>query len=162
MKRVQKVMGGLVVAAVYTFVWSQCILFVLSKQAKVCSILDKPHPEGICGSQLDDVLETLCVFGTAHRKFFKRSIVESLPLTEVIGDINAKQFYDLYKSNALDSKDVVTVPATDFALSKKEAVSFFNKRRGVFDTGIVCECCKNICSISELNMYCQKRPMLGR
>ncbi|WAQ93708.1 MPI1-like protein [Mya arenaria] len=124
-------MGNIVLGAVYIFVWSHCVVFVISKGiTRRCTVHDKPHSGGICGSHLDEALDALCRF-----------------------DMSAKDFYALYKTSAQNTIQ----PLSDVVMSKNDAVSFFNdKRGGLFNSGIVCECCQNQCQIRELQMYCLK------
>ncbi|XP_052812130.1 molluscan insulin-related peptide 1-like [Mya arenaria] len=152
MKSARSMMGNIVLGAVYIFVWSHCVVFVISKGiTRRCTVHDKPHSGGICGSHLDEALDALCRFGFAQRKSFIKRSLQQMPPDFL--DMSAKDFYALYKTSAQNTIQ----PLSDVVMSKNDAVSFFNdKRGGLFNSGIVCECCQNQCQIRELQMYCLK------
>lgn len=94
-----------------------------------CSLFN--HRKGVCGSQLDELLESMCIFGYNWQGRRRR---EAEPDT----------------SGSLQN---ILIP-------QSEANSYLGreKRSAFMFQGIVCECCINSCSVSELRSYCRNEP----
>ncbi|XP_052791876.1 insulin-like [Mya arenaria] len=95
-----------------------------------CTPLNKPHPDGLCGRNLDSVLSLFCVNGynQSPSMFRKRRSIE---------DIRS-----------------VLLPRSD-----ANSYLGMERRSGYYWQGIVCECCYHQCELSELNSYCNPGPV---
>ncbi|XP_059169820.1 molluscan insulin-related peptide 3-like [Physella acuta] len=108
-----------VLASVLIFLLAFNVCGVLA-QDRPCSYHDRPHPRGLCGSNLANTVQLLC----------ESRGLRSKRDAEKDGD---------------DKFDVMT-------LTKKSALTYLGKRE--YTANIVCECCYNRCSQSEMLAYC--------
>lgn len=60
---------------------------------------------------------------------------------------------ELYKQQNEVSDE--TSPLSDVLLKRDQATSFLEKRNSYFTSGISCECCYHMCSVSEMRGYCR-------
>ena len=68
----------------------------------------------------------------------------------------AKEYYDKYVGGGSSNEaQDYGQPLSAALIGKTDALGFLDKR-GIFTSGIVCECCQNQCHISELQSYCKK------
>ncbi|KAL5010790.1 hypothetical protein ScPMuIL_013095 [Solemya velum] len=91
-----------------------------------------PHAQGLCGSQITEIVKLVC--GT--RGYNERPVKRSEDEEEI------------------DRVDQLK----DIIMGKTEAFSYLQKRSDYQKKGIVCECCYNQCSILELQQYCNSSP----
>ncbi|KAL3881616.1 hypothetical protein ACJMK2_028032 [Sinanodonta woodiana] len=113
-----------------------CLLLVpvLCGLERTCTPLIKqkgPHPQGACGSQLTNLVHTICEMFSG---FKKRS-------------------YDADTTAVQGLGPPVFLPEQRF-IDKKSALDFLAKRTAYEEKGIVCECCYHRCSLMELAQYC--------
>nr|ALJ03494.1 insulin-like peptide 2 [Sinonovacula constricta] len=93
-----------------------------------------PHPAGLCGRRIDEMLQFLCYDGYNESPYSrKKRDTEEKPHQSELGSL---------------------------LIPREEANSYLVKRSDYFERGIVCECCYHHCSIMELFSYCRNGPGL--
>jgi len=104
--------------------------FTLAGLERRCNYLDRrPHPNGVCGSNLNALISTLCsaFSGGGDRSSY------------------------LAKRDA--EKSEIDENMRGIMLSKKDAFSYLAKRE-LSGQNIVCECCYHQCNYYEMLQYC--------
>ncbi|KAL4232116.1 hypothetical protein ACF0H5_009691 [Mactra antiquata] len=97
----------------------------------------RPHPNGVCGSRIDEILSMLCADG--------------------YNEYPAAPSFDFRRKRNVDESEEKSM-LHGFLIRRGQANSFLSKRSSYFQRGIVCECCYNSCSIMELFSYCRGSP----
>ncbi|CAG5135945.1 unnamed protein product [Candidula unifasciata] len=92
---------------------------------RVCDYRSRPHDNGLCGSNLADMLRLLCSMNSNH---FTKYIVKR------------------QTEKSLDDS------LRNIMLNKKDALSYLAKRET--SGSIICECCYHQCHVMELLQYC--------
>lgn len=109
--------------------------FSLAGFEHTCSPYQRPHPSGLCGPALIEVIPTLC--------------------TALGGSVYSKM---------RSKRDIDHVPEKmrGILLNKKDAMSYLTKREAGGHRSITCECCYNQCNIVELLQYCSLPSLFHR
>lgn len=131
---------------------SLMIAIVNSSDHKVCSAHSKPHPQGICGSKIDEVVKLVCGKGNYNEKQYRkrRSVIEPNIL-----DLEASSLLALSDHNAQPVETDEAESGLNFLLKRSHAQDFLDKRGSFYWDGVACDCCYHSCSIRQLSKYCK-------
>jgi len=124
---------------------------------KTCTVgANTPHPKGVCGTLITELLKLLC--GGTYRE--RSDLVKRSPAAaQSILDMDPKTLLDLTKKAKLN--DEVQM-GRDAFYDKRDATMFLQKKADYYITGISCECCYNKCDIREMVNYCKEPKVAMR